>query len=787
MDENDVEGEKMKGKAAEIQRDVTITETREGIWRKLGLTVSGALLGLLCAGSVVYEDIAPFSVGVAAAFSGSGSLLVYLACVIGYLFGHSSISAVRYIAAIAAVGGLKWVCEGIPFLEARRWAPLFSFVSVFGTGLTIASSAGISIYQVWLLLCEGLLCAGFTYFVQVGLRALWTPHDRASTLSEQAAVVVIFAVVLMSLARLSLGDISPGRIAAVFLILLCAHAGKENGGSIAGIVFGTTMALAAPEEMMYAVAFAFGGLLSGMFSRYGKITCAGTFLLADMVITVGSGEGILIMASVYETIMASFLFLALPRKAERVFHGFFNRAEEKPAVEGLRRSVVMRLNVASKAMEEVAGTVDQVSKKLAGFSAPDLGSVYYGVSDNVCQTCAMKLACWEKSLNDTMDSFNHLTPILREQGKVTKKDFEGILKSRCARLDEIAFEINRRYGDHCLREGAFRRLNEIRSVVTDQFSGMAELLNEFSYDFKNAEQVDTDAAARVRNVCEEYNMDVHETVCTVGKGNRMQVEIVAVDMAAKIRQKEWLSRISDACGRSFAPPVVTRMGALAKIALFEQPRYRVQVGAAQLCAGGERLCGDAYEVFKDSGGRFCAVLSDGMGSGGRAAVDGAMAAGLTARLFKAGFGEDSVLRMVNSALMVKSGDESLATLDVLSIDLFSGKLKSLKAGAATSLLLSHGRISRLEHSSLPAGILRDIRFETQGDTLTAGDVVLLVSDGVYAGGIGWVEQALKRFEPAKTSLQSLAEEIAVAARKLQKAGHSDDVTVVALRLEKTEI
>ncbi len=770
-----------------MQRELAVTETRENSWRKIGLTVSGALLGLICAGSTVYEELAPFAVGVAATFTGSGAVLVAIACAVGYLFGQSSTDVLRYLCAVAAAGGLRWLLSGFRLQGERRVAPLLAFVATFGTGLALEATLGLTAYRVLVLLCEGLLAAGFAFFVQVGLAALWSPRERSTTLSEQAAVVVILAVMLMALTPLELGGISPGRIAAIVLILLCAHAGKENGGSIAGIAFGVAAALSMPDRLYLAAAYALGGLLAGMFSRFGKLACAGTFFVASMVLSVGSGEGTEVLSGLYEAIAAAAFFLAIPQRAERSLHGFFNNAQEKPAVEGLRRSVVLRLDVASKAMDEVAGTVDQVSKKLAGVSAPDLGSVYYGVSDNVCDSCALRLTCWEKDLNDTMDAFNHLTPLLREQGKVTRRDFGGILKNRCNRLDEVAYEINRGYGDHCMREGAFRRLSEIRSVVTDQFSGMAELLGEFSHDFKNAEQVDTDAAARVRAVCEEYNMDVHETVCTVGKGNRMQVEIVAVDLAAKIRQKEWLSRIGDACGREFAPPIVTRMGALAKITVLEQPRYRVQVGAAQLCAGGERLCGDAYEMFKDSSGRFSAVLSDGMGSGGRAAVDGAMAAGLCARLLKAGFGEDSVLRMVNSALMVKSGDESLATIDVLSVDLFSGKMRSLKAGAATSLLLSHGRVSRLERSSLPVGILRDIRFEKQQDTLTVGDVVLLVSDGVYAGGIGWVEQALKAFEPAKMSLQSLAEEIATAARRLQKDGHSDDVTVLALRVEKAEV
>ncbi len=62
-----------------------------------------------------------------------------------------------------------------------------------------------------------------------------------------------------------------------------------------------------------------------------------------------------------------------------------------------------------------------------------------------------------------------------------------------------------------------------------------------------------------------------------------------------------------------------------------------------------------------------------MGTGGRAAVDGAMATGVMEMLLKAGIGFDCALRIVNSALIAKSGDESLATVDVAMFDLFSGK------------------------------------------------------------------------------------------------------------------
>ena len=174
-----------------------------------------------------------------------------------------------------------------------------------------------------------------------------------------------------------------------------------------------------------------------------------------------------------------------------------------------------------------------------------------------------------------------------------------------------------------------------------------------------------------------------------------------------------------------------------------------------------------------------------MGSGGRAAVDGAMASGLTSRLIQAGFGPDSVIRMVNSALMVKSGDESLATLDILSLDLFSGKIEFRKAGASPSLLCSMGRVSRIEKSSLPVGILRDIRAERSEDTLVDDDILLMCSDGVFSGGVEWVEERLRSFNAKSDSLRTLVEDISLTARRMQEE-HEDDITVLAIQVKRRQ-
>ena len=173
-----------------------------------------------------------------------------------------------------------------------------------------------------------------------------------------------------------------------------------------------------------------------------------------------------------------------------------------------------------------------------------------------------------------------------------------------------------------------------------------------------------------------------------------------------------------------------------------------------------------------------------MGTGGRAAVDGAMASGLMARLLKAGFGYDCSLKIINSAMLFKSSDESLATMDIASIDLFTGNTELYKAGAAPTLVRRNGKSGRAESTSLPIGILKDVSFDRAGIRLRANDILLMVSDGVTFDGTEWIRQELENWHDG--GAQDLAEHICDCARRRQTAGKPDDITVIAAIIEKTD-
>ena len=108
----------------------------------------------------------------------------------------------------------------------------------------------------------------------------------------------------------------------------------------------------------------------------------------------------------------------------------------------------------------------------------------------------------------------------------------------------------------------------------------------------------------------------------------------------------------------------------------------------------------------------------------------------------------------------------------------------LKAGATFSYLLSGGRLSRFDRASLPAGILADIAFDKQEDTLVEGDMLLMMSDGVLTDEAAWLEEKLLGWPDFPHSLQGFCEDIAVTARQKQETGRQDDVTVMALLVDK---
>lgn len=334
--------------------------------------------------------------------------------------------------------------------------------------------------------------------------------------------------------------------------------------------------------------------------------------------------------------------------------------------------------------------------------------------------------------------------------------------------------------EYITREIILEKTNQIRMVASDQFISISGMLNDLAKEFDEAEIFDCNASNKIRRLLGEYEIYPTNISAIVDKYGRMRVEILLSSSSAELTGIELKNEIGKICNRYFDTGRITNFKNESMLSFSEKPNYSLEVGFAQYSAEGE-LCGDTVKIINDNKGHSILIISDGMGKGSRAALDGAMGAGLLSKLINSGFGFDSALKIVNSALLVKSNDESLATLDIANIDLFTGKCELFKAGAPASYIIKDGRLTKCELTSMPAGILRGIEFAKRTAVLSLGDSIILMSDGITDLGERWLKDTISAMP---NGVQEGADYILNCAKEEMKDKKADDMSIIFARLER---
>lgn len=171
----------------------------------------------------------------------------------------------------------------------------------------------------------------------------------------------------------------------------------------------------------------------------------------------------------------------------------------------------------------------------------------------------------------------------------------------------------------------------------------------------------------------------------------------------------------------------------------EETKFHVLTGVAKAVKETERISGDNYAFFETEGGNLTALLSDGMGSGDKACSDSTMVVELMQKFLEAGFQVEVAIQMINSTLLGGEENSNMSTLDLCSVDLYSGECRFVKVGSACSYIKRQHLVDRISSGNLPLGIFQKPDIEAVGRTLMDGDYIVMVSDGILdalSQGIG---------------------------------------------------
>lgn len=221
----------------------------------------------------------------------------------------------------------------------------------------------------------------------------------------------------------------------------------------------------------------------------------------------------------------------------------------------------------------------------------------------------------------------------------------------------------------------------------------------------------------------------------------------------------------------------------------EKAGFHVLTGVAKAVKETEKISGDNYAFFETNAGNLTAVLSDGMGSGDKACVDSTMVVELMEKFLEAGFQTEMAIQMINSALLTGEDNANMSTLDLCSLDLYSGECRFVKVGSACSYIKRQHLVNRISSGNLPLGVFQKPDMEIVGRELMDGDYVIMVSDGVLdalSQGIG--EDMLSELI-GSTNLENpgeMANSILNFCIRECKGHIRDDMTVLVIGLWKKE-
>lgn len=739
--------------------------------------VAAAAAGFILCKALFFENYAPFGVAFVAGCSASLLPSAAIGVFIGYLLPLFGAAGFKYVAAALAVLAVRFM---LVFNKKLISHPVFAAaVSALAVGITGAAARPTVKRDPLLFALEVLIC-GISALTVSRTSAFITHIDRGLSDEELGCLLIVLGMVLSGLYGLSVFGLRPACVLAVLLILAVSKfsGAAGTGSAVAVSVFFFFAGKSVQECFIYTVAAFFAGLV-GAYGKYVQLSAFFGSCIVFGVLRGISGETALFIT---EAALGCLLFAFLPKSAGIQLARVFTCFPQISVNNDLNRAVTLRLTEAAQGIKDVKSTVDDVAARLEDINAPSFSAVLSGAEAEACGGCKLRAHCWEAKRDVTLDAvFSVIKQV--KTGAGNEAALPGDFAARCLRPQSFTAAVKKGYLEYAGIIAGNSRIGDIRRAVVDQFEGISIMLEELSREYLSDVRFDNSAAVRAVGALKNLGICADECSAPVDKYGRMEINLkLSKGNEAVLNKRDIMRALSLSCERNFAPPVIKNTSGETFISISERAEYGIDIGVFQRSAKPGDVCGDAYSYFTDGKGHFIMILSDGMGAGSRAAVDSAMASGLMSRLIKSGFGFDCALKILNSSMLFKSADESLATMDIASIDLHTGAVELYKAGAAPTLIKRGGKVGRAVSTSMPIGILSSVSFDRAGIKLSDRDVTVLISDGAAPDGTDWLKEELLRF--SRGTAQDLAERLATVAEARRADGHKDDITVVAAILKK---
>ncbi|MDR3318327.1 MAG: SpoIIE family protein phosphatase [Clostridiales bacterium] len=601
--------------------------------------------------------------------------------------------------------------------------------------------------------------------------------------SELGCLGIVIIAVFCGLASIPapVGDIVVRAAAALIgLAVLYAFGGAYCTGFMTVCGLGAALAFG---DIAYIAGFALAGLTAGLFCDLSRVFSAASIVMTDIIIGLYFNAYIsYTYLSVLALALGGILFACIPGKTVNRF-GELTAAGSYYAprhiVNRTREQLYRRLSEVSR----VFGDMDMIFTAMSGdgMSADAARAKFIKeLPPNLCEGCANRSQCFRALGEDTYNAFGAVLAAGFNKGKVTLMDIPPFITSRCGRVNMLINIVNSISEKYTANLKMQSNAESSRRMLAEQLGGVSRMLGRLAEETRVGIAFDRENERRLMEEFTYSDIMCREVIIS-GEGMDSSVNLVMLEntytaekMLAAVRRvlRQPYVVISDEQASAAGNRVLLLKAA---------PVYDVVYGAANAVKLGGELSGDVHTFLKINDDRFLMAICDGMGAGRRAERMATSALALLESFYKAEFDNDTIISGVNK-LLTLSGEEIFAAMDVAVINLRTGQADFIKIGAPEGVLKRRDGAELLEASSLPIGVLDELRPMIRTKNLAAGDMIVLASDGILdaiGGGEGLADcvNGMHTVNP-----QELASDILDRAMRIDKLAPHDDMTVITARI-----
>lgn len=487
--------------------------------------------------------------------------------------------------------------------------------------------------------------------------------------------------------------------------------------------------------------------------------------------------------------VAMVVFLCVPRSTARYFtfgaDGLGGFLVSKNTINRNTAGISMRMRSLAAVFNEMQNTYRNLTR--AALPPQETATLLCGeITGSVCASCPHRSVC-RKTTTATSEVETGITTLAKnglKHGTVTLLDVPNTLSVKCTRINTLITALNKLLLVNQNKEQIIAGLDSGKILMANLLSGISQLCSNFANDVCRSVVFDNERGEMVKEELLFRNIFAEDCLITKNTQNEYVVSVLVPRGDAKNQRIEKV--VSRVCGHKMIVDEIVDADTkgYAIVSVRSAPRYSVMFGMAGVTKGVNQTSGDNFTFLRVTNEKTLMALCDGMGAGERAARASTLALSLVENFYKAGFPDEIIMYSVNQ-LLTFTGQDVFSALDMCVFDLATGDVDFVKVGAADGYIKRSREVEVVEAGSLPLGILDEIEPKITKAVLTAGDMVVLVSDGVL-DVFGGERVALAGFinNLDVTTPQQLADQIIAKVTALSDGYPADDCTVTVAQLVK---